>query len=167
MAITLSNFSPKDLAKNIRRSVMLLWHTSHSLALLTLCLHIVQAMLPVLSLYLVKILVEGVTNKAAFSQLIPLIVYFAIAQLSLALVQQYASYIITIYQPRLTDYLSKQVLEKAVSVDYGYYENPAYHDNLHLAQQQSLFRAGMLLTSFTSFITSGFALLFLLVFLSA
>lgn len=164
MAITLKNFSPRELVKNIRRSITLLWHTSNSLALLTLGLHILQAMLPVLSLYFVKILIEGVTSKLPFSHLVPVIIYFLLAQLSLALVQQYANYIITIYQPRLTDYLSKQVLEKAVNVDYGYYENPAYHDNMHLAQQQSLYRAGMLLTSFTAFITSGFALLFLLLF---
>ncbi len=143
---------------------MLLWHTSNSLALLTLGLHIIQALLPVASLYFIKILVEGVSNKMAFSEIVPFIIYFLVTQLLLALTQQYANYIITIYQPRLTDYLSKQVLEKAVNVDYGYYENPAYHDNLHLAQQQSLYRAGMLLTSFTAFITSGFALLFLVAF---
>mgnify|MGYP003575608877 CR=1 FL=1 len=164
MAVALKNFNPKDLVKNIRRSLLLLWHTSNSLALLTLGLHIMQALLPVASLYFIKILVEGVSNKLAFSEIVPFIIYFLVTQLLLALAQQYTNYIITIYQPRLTDYLSKQVLEKAVNVDYGYYENPAYHDNLHLAQQQSLYRAGMLLTSFAAFITSGFALLFLLVF---
>jgi len=164
MVIALKSFNPKDLVKNIRRSLMLLWHTSNSLALLTLGLHIIQALLPVASLYFIKILVEGVSNKMAFSEIVPFIIYFLVTQLLLALTQQYANYIITIYQPRLTDYLSKQVLEKAVNVDYGYYENPAYHDNLHLAQQQSLYRAGMLLTSFTAFITSGFALLFLVAF---
>lgn len=164
MAIELKNFNPKDLFKNIRRSLMLLWQTSNSLALLTFGLHIIQALLPVASLYFIKILIEGVTNKLEFSEIVPFIIYFLVSQLLLALVQQYASYVITIYQPKVTDYLSRQVLEKAVSVDYGYYENPAYHDNLHLAQQQSLYRAGVLLTSFTAFITSGFALLFLLAF---
>jgi len=164
MAIELKSLNLKGLIKNIRRSVTLLWRTSNSLALLTLALHIMQALLPVASLYFIKILIEGVTNKLEFSAIIPFIIYFLVSQLLLALVQQYASYVITIYQPKVTDYLSRQVLEKAVSVEYGYYENPAYHDNLHLAQQQSLYRAGILLTSFTAFITSGFALLFLLLF---
>lgn len=164
MVIALKNFNPKDLVKNIRRSLLLLWQTSNSLALLALILHIMQALLPVASLYFIKILIEGVTNKLAFSEIVPFIIYFLVTQLLLALAQQYANYVITIYQTRVTDHLSKQVLEKAVSVDYGYYENPAYHDNLHLAQQQSLYRASMLLTSFTGFITSGFALLFLLIF---
>jgi len=164
MAIEYNNFNPKDLVKNVRRSLILLWQTSNSLALLTLSLHMIQALLPVASLYFIKMLVEGVTSKQAFPEIVPFIIYFLVSQLLLALTQQYANYIITIYQPRLTDYLSKQVLEKAVNVDYGYYENPAYHDNMHLAQQQSLYRAGMLLTSFTAFITSGFALLFLLLF---
>ena len=162
MKIALRNFNPKDLVKNIRRSVGLLWHTSKPLSLLCLALHVVQALLPVVSLYLIKILVEGVTNKQPFSKIVPVIIYFLISQLALALAQQYANYIVTIFQPKVTDYLSKQVLDKAVKVEYSYYENPAYHDNLHLAQQQSLYKAGMLLTSFTAFITSGFSLLFLL-----
>jgi ATP-binding cassette subfamily B protein len=163
MAIAYKNLNPKDLVKNIRRSLLLLWHTSQSLAILSLALHIAQALLPVASLYLIKILIEGVSNRHPFSEIVPVIVYFLVSQLLLAIVQQSANYITTIYQLKLTDYLSQQVLDQAVHVDYSYYENPDYHDNLHLAQQQSLYRANILLTSFNSLITSGFALLFLLV----
>ncbi|EDM37301.1 hypothetical protein PBAL39_09166 [Pedobacter sp. BAL39] len=46
----------------------------------------------------------------------------------------------TIHQHKLRDKISVEVLEKAVSVDYSYYENPAYHDTLHLAQQQAIFK---------------------------
>jgi len=147
--------------RNILRSLTLLWQTSKPLAVLSFSLQIIQALLPVISLYIIKVLIEMVTEHRLFSEVIPAIIYFLVAQLALALVQQYANYINTIYQFKITDHLSQQVLTKAIQVDYKYYENPDYHDSLHLAQQQSLYRAGMLLTSFNTFITSGFALLFL------
>lgn len=163
MAIEIKNFSVGAVQKNIRRSFVLIWQTSRRLALLSFTLQVIQALLPVVSLYLIKILIEKVTGHQSFSEVIPVIVYFLVAQLILALAQQYATYITTIFQLKLTDHLSQQVLNKAIRVDYEYYENPDYHDSLHLAQQQSLYRAGNLLSSYNSFITSGFALLFLLV----
>lgn len=162
MAINYKSFNPKELKKNIQRSLLLLWQANKRLAILSFCLHIIQALLPVVSLYLIKILVEKVTSKYPFSEVLPVIVYFLAAQLLLAIVQQYSIYISTIFQLKLTDFLSQKVLGKAIEVDYNYYENPDYHDSLHLAQQQSLYRASTLLTSYNTFITAGFALLFLL-----
>lgn len=162
MAIALKKINPGDLRRNIQRSLMLLWQTSRRLTVLSFALHIAQALLPVLSLYFIKILIEKVTGKHSFSEILPVIIYFLAAQLLLAVVQQYAAYITTIFQLKLTDHLSQKVLDKAIHVNYDYYENPDYHDSLHLAQQQSLYRAGSLLTSYNSLITSGFALLFLL-----
>lgn len=162
MGITISHFNIRDLRKNLGRSLYLLWQTSRPLALISFALHTLQALLPVLSLYLIKILIDKVTAGLPFSAVIPTIVYFLAAQLLLALAQQYATYITTVFQLKLNDYLAQQVLDKAVSVSYAYYENPAYHDSLHLAQQQSLYRAGNILSSYNTFITSAFSLVFLL-----
>jgi len=162
MKINYNNFDPRELGINIKRSLRLLWETSRPIAAWSFVLHIVQALLPVASLYVIKILVDQVTNKSSFSEVVPTMIIFLAIQLLLAMVQQYINHITTIFQLKLTDHLSQKVLNKAIAVDYDYYENPDYHNSLHLAQQQSFFRAGILLTSFNSFITSGFALLFLL-----
>lgn len=162
MIIDNKNYKLAGLKRSISRSLALLWQTSKRLVMTSLALQILQALLPVVSLYFIKILIDKVTGHQSFSEVVPVIVYFLLAQLLLALVHQYANYITAIFQLKLTDHLSQQVLQKAIRVDYEYYENPDYHDSLHLAQQQSLYRAGNLLTSFNSFITSGFALLFLL-----
>ena len=162
MVISYNNFNIADLKRNLLRSLSLIWHTNKRLAILNFGLQIVQALLPVLSLYFIKVLIEKVTGNQSFSEILPVIIYFLVAQMLLALAHQYATHVTTVFQLKLTDYLSQQVLHKAVDVEYNYYENPAYHDSLHLAQQQSLFRATQLLISFNSFITSGFALIFLL-----
>ncbi len=163
MIADLKNFSPAEIKRNILRSLNLLWQTDKQMAILSFALQVVQALMPVISLYFIKILIEKVTDKASFADIWPFILYFLAAQLLLALAQQWSHYVTTIYQMAITDHLSQKVLDKAIRVDYTYYENPDYHDSLHLAQQQSLYRAGGLLHSFNSFITAGFALLFLLI----
>ncbi len=163
MALKLKYLNPRDLGRNLKRSLLLLWQTSKYLAVLSVIFQVVQALLPVLSLYLIKLLIEKVTGKQPFSEILPIIILFVAAQLLLAIAQQYAAYLTNTYQLKLTDHLSNKVLDRAVRVDYSYYENPDYHDSLHLAQQQSLYKAGMLLTSFNNFITSGLSLLFLLI----
>lgn len=165
MAVTVKNFNLRDLKKNLLRSLSLLWQTSKPLALLSLFLQMMQALIPVVTLYFIKLLIEKVTSQQHnFNEILHVIIYFLLAQLLLALIQQYSVYITTIFQQKLTDYLSQQVLHKAIRVEYEYYENPHYHDSLHLAQQQSLYRASNLLTYYNTFITSGFSLLFLLLF---
>src|SRR5690606_40225906 len=127
MTITYKNFNLKELKKNIQRSLLLLWQASKRLAILSFALHILQAFLPVISLYFIKTLVEKVTAKLPFSEILPAIILFLGAQLLLAVTQQCATYVSTIFQLKLTDFLSQKVLYKAVQVDYNYYENPDYH----------------------------------------
>lgn len=112
-----------------------------------------------------KALVEALTlGKQDFNHLIQLIITFGMVQFISALASQYSAYINTIHQQALTDYLSSEVLNKAVVVDYEYYENPGYHDTLHLAQQQSLYRAGTLLNNFNTALLNSLSLVFLIGF---
>lgn len=155
----------KILRKHLLRSLKLVWEADKLLAFVNLFLQMLQALLPVASLYCIKILIERLTiGNAAFEEIVYVIIAFLAFQFLLALAAQYAAYINTIQQQKLTDHLSQQVLDKAISVDYEYYENPAYHDTLHLAQQQSLYRASVLLTGFNAVLLNGLSLLFLIVF---
>lgn len=125
----------------------------------------VLAFLPVASLYFIKELIEAVEKgNKPFSETVPILIAFGAIQLLLAMVAQYASYINTMHQQTLTDYLSERVLNKAINVEYAYYENPVYHDTLHLAQQQSLFRATTLLNNFSSLLQSSLSMVFLIIF---
>src|SRR4051812_37045548 len=123
--------------KDLVRASALLWKADKRIASVNIVLQIVQAMLPILSLYFLKQLIEAVIHgDKPFAVMVPIVVIYGSIQLLLAAAGQYAGYISTIHQHKLTDKLSADVLEKAVNVDYAYYENPSYHDTLHLAQQQ-------------------------------
>lgn len=152
-------------SKDLRRAVVLVWQADRGIAVVNIVLQCLQALLPVVSLYFIKLLIEAVTaGKGDFTHILPLIIAFGGIQLLLALVGQYAAYINVIYQQKLTDYLAGEVIRKATEVDYAYYENPTYHDTLHLAQQQSLYKAAQLLIIFNELLLNSLSLLFLIGF---
>lgn len=153
------------LFKDLARAFGLIWRADKFIALINIILLIVQALLPILLLYFLRALIEGVIHgNKSFDTVIPIIIYYGIIQLLTIIAGQIASYIGTIQQQKLTDNLSAEVLEKAVKVDYAYYENPAYHDSMHLAQQQAIYKAGMLLSNFNAMLLNSMSLVFLIAF---
>lgn len=151
--------------KDLARASALLWKADRRIASVNIILQILQALLPILSLYFLKQLIEAVVHgDKPFAVMVPTIVAYGSIQLLLAAAGQYTSYISTIHQHKLTDKLSAEVLEKAVKVDYAYYENPAYHDTLHLAQQQAVYKASQLLSNFNGILLNSLSLLFLVGF---
>ena len=148
--------------RDLSRIFLLVWKADRSSAIINIVLQFFQALLPVVSLYFIKALIEAlVKGNRQLDAIIPLVIAFGVVQFLLALVSQYAAYINTIHQETLTDYLSAEVLKKAGEVDYAYYENPAYHDTLHLAQLQSLYKAPVLLANFNAFLLNSLSLVFL------
>lgn len=151
--------------KDLVRASALLWKADPRIASVNIILQILQALLPILSLYFLKQLIEAVVHgDKPFSVMVPTVVVYGSIQLLLAAAGQYTSYISTIHLHKLTDKLSAEVLEKAVKVDYAYYENPAYHDTLHLAQQQAVYKASQLLGNFNGILLNSLSLLFLVGF---
>ncbi|HEY9177125.1 MAG TPA: ABC transporter ATP-binding protein, partial [Flavipsychrobacter sp.] len=152
--------------KDIKRIWLLIWMADKRLAVLSIVLQLIQAVLPVFSLYYIKELIEALTSNESNSPesfYTPLII-FGVIQFFLAIIGQYHTYVNTIFGQKLTDYLSGIVLRKATDIDYEYYEQPAYHDTLHLAQQQSMQRAPGLLAIFNSVLLNSTSLLFLIIF---
>lgn len=152
--------------KDIKRIWSLIWIADKRLAVISIVLQLIQAVLPVFSLYYIKELIEALTSKESNSPdsfYIPLII-FGVIQFFLAIIGQYLAYVNTIFGQKLTDYLSGIVLRKATDIDYEYYEQPSYHDTLHLAQQQSMQRAPALLAIFNSVLLNSTSLLSLIIF---
>jgi ATP-binding cassette subfamily B protein len=151
--------------KDLIRASALLWKADKAIASVNIVIQFVQALLPILSLYFMKQMIEAVVHaNKPFAEVVPLIAAYGLIQLLLAAIGQYASYISTIHQHKLTDSLSAEVLEKAIEVDYEYYENPTYHDTLHLAQQQAIFKASQLLSNFNGMLLNSLSLVFLVGF---
>ncbi|MBC7588839.1 MAG: ABC transporter ATP-binding protein [Chitinophagaceae bacterium] len=150
--------------KHLWRAAHLVWQADKTIAAINILLQLLQALLPVLTLYFIKLLVEQLVLGINFNHVVLLLAAFGGLQLLLAMAAQFANYIQTIHQQKLADYMLEKVLRKAIEVDYSYYENPAYHDTLHLAQQQSLYRLPQLLSSLSLLLQSGSSVFFMVIF---
>jgi ATP-binding cassette subfamily B protein len=152
-----------SLKNDLRRALLLVVNSSPRLTTYTIITTICQALLPVVSLYFIRLLVEQVLkgNKVAFTEIVPTIIGFSIVQLLIVLASQISAYITAMFQQKLTDKMSAMVLNKAINVNLEYYENPAYYDTLHLAQQQSLYRATVLLGIFNALLLNFLSLFFM------
>lgn len=121
---------------------------------------VLQSVLPLLNLYILKLLVDGVTTSTA-----PVILNFQLSILSLValycgifllnrLVGVLSGVNNDILSQRLTDYLSDRMQQQSARLDMAYFDNPDYHDTYHRAQQEASFRPLQVMSGFMSLIGS-------------
>ncbi|HJP63515.1 MAG TPA: hypothetical protein VJ844_08745, partial [Mucilaginibacter sp.] len=150
---------------DLKRSLELLWTVDKRLSRLNILLQLLQALLPIVSLYFMKTMIEAVLHHyKSFYAILPFIAGYALTQLMIVCVSQYSAYVDIKHQHKITDKLSGQILQKAIEVDYEYYENPQYHDTLHLAQQQASYKIPQLLRDFNAMLVNMLSLVFLVGF---
>ncbi len=142
-----------------------IWVVDKRLAFLNLVSKIILALLPLAILYITKQLIDLLSkNTTSFHEIIWLTVIFASVQILSGIINQWSEYSSTLFQQKVTDSFSEKIISKAANVDYAYFEKPIFHNTLHLAQQQALYRVGQFLPAINALIASGLSLLFLVFF---
>ncbi|HAJ58093.1 MAG TPA: ABC transporter ATP-binding protein [Cyanobacteria bacterium UBA8543] len=152
-------------ALQLRRGLHLVWQSSPGWTVASLALLVVQGTLPLLSLYLTKLMVDAVstglttTNKAAVLGHVTTLVVLAgvvalVGNLCSSLVK-----LISVAQTQLvTDQVHSILQAKSVEVDLEYYENAEYYNALHLAQQEAPYRPTTILDGLIQVGQSGISL---------
>ena len=114
----------------------------------------VQSVLPLVSLYVLKYLVDSVTNGEQqvilgheFSPYM-LLVIFSLLFLLNRLVNVLSTVNNDIMSQRLVDYLSDSMQRQSARLDMSYFDNPEYHDTYHRAQQEASYRPLQVLNGF-------------------
>lgn len=142
-----------------------IWLIDKKLAFLNFLTKVLLALLPLGLLYITKQLIDLLSNgKGDFSKVIWLIVFFAAIQIFSGIISQCSEYSSIIFQQKVTDSFSEKIITKAAKVDYVYFEKPAFHNTLHLAQQQAVYRVGQLLPAINALMANGLSLMFLVIF---
>ncbi|OUL26881.1 ABC transporter ATP-binding protein [Nostoc sp. RF31YmG] len=141
-------------ALRLGRALQLVWQSSPTWTLARILLLIVQSTLPLLSLYLMKVIVDAVSTaiaspnkQAAFQQIALLIVLTGTVNLIIVLCSSIAELVNTTQAEIITDHMYGIVHAKAIEVDLEYYENSQYHDTLQRAQKEAYFRPTHILNS--------------------
>ncbi|MEM1121179.1 MAG: ABC transporter ATP-binding protein [Bacteroidota bacterium] len=146
----------------ILQSLQFVWKSSKKWTIYLLVFQLLQAVLPLASLYLIKLMVDTLTDggiNQGFEDVLKYVFAFGGVQLAMAILQNYQTLISETQQQLVTDYMSTVIIDQAVSMDISYYENAGYHDTFHRAQKQAMFRPVQLLRNLTELLRTGFLLL--------
>ncbi len=126
---------------------------------------LIVSILPLSILWLIKTLVDKISSlQIDFYELLFYIILFCIIQIAILVMQQVSSFWESRLQNKTLDYFSNRIIEKSVSIDYTYFENPAFQNTLFLAQNQARFRINQLLPAIYGSFGNGISLIFIIAF---
>jgi len=148
------------------RAFRFVWHAAPGWTLAAIALVTIQGALPLLTLYLMKLIVDAVTvslsapdKMASFSHILLLISFAAGAALLNALFQQISGYVKEAQTLKVTDHMYDILHAKSTEVDLEYYEDPRYFDTLHRAQQEGPYRPTHIVDGLVNLGRNGISLL--------
>lgn len=132
---------------NIQRAVRLVWQSAPRWTLASVAFVFVQGLLPLLGLWLLKLVVDAVTaavtapdKEAALRRVVLFIALAGGVALLASLCRILAGLVSEVQAQAVTDHVSDILHAKSAEADLAYYESPDYYDAQHRAQQQAPFR---------------------------
>lgn len=137
----------------LRRTLRLIWESNPWIANAGFLLVVIQAALPILLLFLIKLIVDtlaaGMGSQAAvpFREIAELVLLAAVVAIAESLAAA-ASRIVGVWQSEaVSERLHDLIHVKSIEVELGFYENARHRDTLHRAQQLAPFRPNRLVSS--------------------
>ncbi len=140
----------ESLKQKIKRTLRLgralgfVWQSAKGWTITHGSLVVVQGLLPLLPLYLMKLMIDAVTvginavdKGPAFRHVLWLVGLMAAATLLAYLVRLLAGIVSEWLAFLVTDHMNDVLLAKSVEVDLEYYESSRYYDTLHRAQREA------------------------------
>jgi len=153
-------------ALRLDRAVRFVWQAAPGWTIASMALVVIQGALPLLTLYLMKLIVDAVTvslvdpdGMTRFRHILLLIGFAAVAALLNALFQAIEGFVKEAQTLKVTDHMYAILHSKSAEVDLEYYENPQYFDTLHRAQQEGPFRPTHIINGLLRLGQNGISLL--------
>jgi ATP-binding cassette subfamily B protein len=129
----------------LRRIIALVWEAAPWRAAARAAVLAVEGLLPILTIYLTKLLVDEITSSAQSSSpqlagALWIIGAMAAALMAGALISAASEFVNEALEQDVTSHMLSLLYAKSIAVDLAHYENPAYYDTLHRAQHEALYR---------------------------
>ncbi|MCT7949525.1 ABC transporter ATP-binding protein/permease [Ancylothrix sp. C2] len=153
-----------QLLQNLKRAIRLVWQSTHLWTTASLILLLIQGLLPLLSLYLMKLIVDTVTagiggGTAAFYQVLLFVFLAGITALLSDLCRSLSGYASEAQSQIVTDFVHDLLHAKSIELDLEYYENSQFYNALHRAQQEAIYRPNRILTSLVQLAQNAISLI--------
>jgi ATP-binding cassette, subfamily B, bacterial len=162
--------------RRLHRALRLVWQSARAWTLVNLVLVVVQSVLPLVGLYLLKLVVDAISvgmvagaggEAEGFDRVLLLIGLTALVTVVGLLARALGSFATEAQAALVTDHMLDRLHAKAVAVDYAYYEDSRYYNTLHRAQQEAPSRPTRLLSNLTQFGQSAITSVGILILLVA
>ncbi len=131
-------------ALRLMDAVRLVWRAAPGWTALNIALAVLQGIVPLLAVYLMKLIVDAVTqgvteqdHAAAFRTAAVYIGIAAAVGLAAALLRSLSALTSEALGQTVTDHVSDLIHAQSIAVDLEYYEDPAYYDTLQRAQNEA------------------------------
>ena len=151
---------------HLKRAMAIVWESGPRYVILSGLLLLVQGLMPLVSLYLIKLVVDEVTlslaapgDQGSFGHVAFLICIMGAIHLFTAICRTFASLVSDAQSLTVTDHVQDILHAKSMEVDLEYYENSQYYDTLHRAQREAPYRPTRIVTGFISIFQSSISLL--------
>ena len=148
------------------RALRFVWESARGWTVASGVLVLINGLLPLLPLYLLKLIVDTATTgqaaadkRAVFGQILLLVVLMGVATLANTLCRSIAGVVGEAQALAVTDHMNDVLHAKSVAVDLEYYESPHYHDTLHRAQREAPYRPTRLVNGMLQTSQNGISLL--------
>jgi ATP-binding cassette subfamily B protein len=144
--------SPQRHGREVARVLALVWESAPVATVAAVALTVVQGVLPLLNLYLVKLVIDGVVaavtaadRSEAYADVLALVLLSALVALLTEACWGLTRFVREVLTDRVTDRVYELIHAKACAVDLESYERPDFYDALHRAHKEASFRPTQML----------------------
>jgi ATP-binding cassette, subfamily B, bacterial len=148
------------------RALKLVWEVARPWTIAWIVLLIVQGLLPAATVYLTKLIVDGVVaavkNGSAWPNVSRVLVFLLILGgilLTMEIVRNAINWVRTVQAELLQDHITSLIHEKSVTADLAFYELSDYYDHLHRARAEARYRPVALLGNLGALLQNSITLL--------
>ena len=146
----------------IGRSLGLVWKVSPGLTTAWLATLVMQGLLPAVTVYLTRALVNSIVaaietsgNRTEVQLALLLALFMGLLLAAIELLRGMSGWIRTALSERVRDNIADLVHEQSLAIDLAFYDIPDYYDRLHRATQEASYRPVTLLENLGSLLQNS------------
>lgn len=136
----------------IPKALGLVWQATPRFATTNAILTVVQGVLPAITLYFSKAIVDGVITalrvqtRVETQHILVLVALWFVVQLLASLLQTVSQLVTSLQSDLLSNHISVRLMEKANALDLSYFENAQFYDKLENARREAGYRPSQMVT---------------------
>ncbi len=149
-----------------QKAIRFVWDSGPIWVIGNVILLIVQGLLPIISLYMMKLVVDAVSTALLapaetreFEPVLQVLVLTGLVALISAVVAQIGDAFTRVQGFTVVDHMNDILQAKGMEMDLEYYENSLYQDTLHRAQREASYRPVIILNGLASILQSSISLI--------